>query len=90
MHVALAFSQPSLCFTTIRVSTGEALLPFPPAEQEVGSDRYCDLGDHRSLLLCNRNSSLSLPVSKHCFMKENKLPGIFVTFNKMLSQALRL
>lgn len=43
MHVALAFSRLSLCLTaTMRMSKGEAPVSFL-AEQEVGSDRHCDL-----------------------------------------------
>lgn len=60
------------------------------AEEEVHCWKgYCNQVYHGSLLLCNRNSSLSIPVFKHYLMKkENKPTKIFMKFNKICSQTL--
>lgn len=61
------------------------------AEEEVHCWKgYCNQVYHESLLLCNRNSSLFLPVFKHYLMKkENKPTKVFMKFNKIRFQTLR-
>lgn len=66
------------------------LLGGKKAEEEVHCWKgYCNQVYHESLLLCNRNSSLSIPVFKHYLMKkENKPTKVFMKFNKIYSQTL--
>lgn len=58
------------------------------AEEEVHCWKgYCNQVYHESLLLCNRNSSLSILVLKHYLMnKENKPTIVFMKFNKICFQ----
>lgn len=61
------------------------------AEEEVHCWKgYCNQVYHESLLLCNRNSSLSIPVFMHYLMKkENKPTKVFMKFNKICFQTHR-
>lgn len=72
-------------------SKGEAVIwKEKKAEEEVHCWKgYCNQVYHGSMLLCNRNSSLSIPVFKYYLMKENKPTEIYMKFNKIGSQTLK-
>lgn len=66
---------------------GEAFIKKKKLRRKFTAERVIVIKFITGVLLCNRNSSLSIPAFKHYLMKkENKPTKIFMKFNKICSQ----